>query len=542
MVSRHRQQLISGFRLTGLATLGSRLLGMARDIATAALFGLSSDGVLDAFVVAFRIPNLFRRLFGEGALTASYLPVLAHQFEHDRDRAWQLATVTLTWLTVLLAIVVLVAEAGCWALGWFGAEIAGVPLLAGLAATLMPYTLLICVTAQLAATLHALSHFAMPALAPIVLNICWLIGVLWIAPHFAPDRTAQAYVLAYCVLVAGVIQLAMQWPPLLRHGFRFDYNWSRSHHAVRKIGRAMLPTVFGLAVTQMNTLADVLLAWGLSSWPGGPATVAWLGGAVPYPMHQGAAAALYYGERLYQFPLGILGVTVATVIFPALSRHAARGDRDRLRADLTLGLRLVGSLALPASVGLVLLAQPIARLLFLHGDFTDADATRTARMIACYGAGVWAYCALPMLVRGFYAVRDQRTPVRIGLAMVGLNLGMDLIFLWPWAETGLAMATTISAAIQVVLLASFFSGRFGSLAWFRLLRTGVTTAVSTAAMAIACWAVLTLFRGSLEGMMGRAVDVFGPLLAGSLVYWLVHRLLGGTELMLLFRREVDSEG
>ena len=317
-----RKEMFTGLRITGVATLASRLLGMVRDIATAALFGLASGGVLDAFVVAFRIPSLLRRLFGEGALTASYLPVITSRLVEDRRDAWQLVSVMLTWLTVILCGVVLLGEALCWLAGWRWADTAGIPLVTGLAATLMPYVLFVCLTALLATTLQALSHFTAPALAPVALNICWLLGVWVVAPRLAPDKEAQAYALAVCVVVAGVVQLIIQWPPLWRRGFRFDYNWERNRTAVRSIVMGLGPTLFGLAVTQLNTLADILIAWCLSATPDGRPTVAWLGDAVGYPMSQGAAAAIYYGERLYQFPLGILGVTVATVIFPSLSRHA----------------------------------------------------------------------------------------------------------------------------------------------------------------------------------------------------------------------------
>ncbi|MCP4516437.1 MAG: hypothetical protein GY824_14565, partial [Delftia sp.] len=218
---------------------------------------------------------------------------------------------------------------------------------------MMPYMLFICLAAQVAATLHACSRFGVPALVPTVLNVCWLVAALLIAPRFAPDREAQAYVVAFSVLIAGVLQLGVQLPLLRRLGFRFDYNWPASRDAVRKVVLAMGPMVLGLMITQINTLLDSLIAWGLAQAPEGPSHIAWLGG-VAYPMQQGAAASVYYGERLYQFPLGLLGIAVATSIFPLLSRHAARGDRRQLGADLTLGLRLVLFLGIPASLGLIM--------------------------------------------------------------------------------------------------------------------------------------------------------------------------------------------
>jgi putative peptidoglycan lipid II flippase len=487
---------------------------------------------MDAFVIAFRIPNLFRRLFGEGALAASYLPVLTAELEQDHAAGWQLVSVALTWLAVLLTVLVVLGEAAC-ALVWMAwGDAPGVSLLIGLTATMMPYMLFICLAAQLAATLHALSHFTTPAFVPVVLNVCWLAGAWLAARYFAPDKQAQAYVLAVSILVAGVFQVGVQLPVLRALGFRFDYNWAASRAAVRRVALAMGPMVLGLAITQINTLADSLIAWGLAAAPGGPERVAWLGGAVRYPMQQGAAAAIYYGERLYQFPLGIVGLAVATAIFPLLSRHAARGDRTKLGADMTLGLRLVLLLGLPAGVGLILLAEPLARLLFERGQFTPGDTARTARMIATYATGVWAYCALPVLVRGFYAVSDRMTPVRVGLAAVAMNLSLNLLLIWPLAEAGLAVATAISAAAQTCLLAVFFSRRKSRLNWPRVAITVARAGLSTIAMAASCCAALWLIPPA-EDLLNELARVFVPLLAGASVFFAAHRLLGGRELRIL---------
>ena len=532
MAGRDRHPLITGARVTSLGTLASRVLGMLRDMATASLLGLSAGGVMDALVIAFRIPNLFRRLFGEGALAASYLPVLTARLEKDRTAAWQLASVAMTWLAVLLTALVVLAEVAC-GLAWLAwGDVPGVGLLVGLTAVVMPYMLSICLAAQVAATLHALSHFSTPALVPAVLNVCWLVAAWVVAPYFAPDTQAQAYVLAVSILVAGLLQLGMQLPVLRALGFRFNYNWARSRAGIREIALTMGPMVLGLAVTQINTLSDSLIAWGLAATPGGPERVTWLGSAARYPMEQGAAAAIYYGERLYQFPLGILGLAVATAIFPLLSRHAARGDRGKLGADMTLGLRLVLFLGVPAGVGLIILAEPLARLLFERGQFTAHDTTRTARMIATYASGVWAYCALPVLVRGFYALSDRATPVRIGLLAVGLNLTLNLVLIWPLAEAGLAVATSVSAAAQASVLALLFSRRKGPLDWPVLGATAVRTALSTLLMAAACCAALALLPPA-DSLVNELARVFLPLVAGVVVFVATYWMLKGHELRIL---------
>jgi putative peptidoglycan lipid II flippase len=531
-----QRRLFSGIRVTSLGTLASRVLGMVRDMATAALFGLSGDGVMDAFVVAFRIPNFFRRLFGEGALAASYLPVLSKKLEEDRTAAWQVASVVLVWLSAILAAVVVVAEGACLALGWCYGDRPGMSLLLGLTATMMPYLFFICLASQVSGTLHALAHFSTPALAPMLLNICWLIAVWFIAPRFASSKEAQAYVLAGSVLVAGVLQLASQLPILWALGFRFDYHWPASRQAIREITTSLAPMVLGLAVTQINTLCDSLMAWGLAAPDESPQVIPWLAGAVRYPLQPGAAAAIYYGERLYQFPLGLLGLAVATVIFPALSRHAARGEHRRLKEDLTLGLRLVLFLGVPAGAGLVLLSDPLARLLFEHGEFTSADAARVARMIACYGLGVGAFCALPVVVRGFYALGDQRTPVKAGLAAMLANLAMNLALLWPMAESGLALSTSLAAILQLLLLMALFARRFGALGWRELFRTLGTTLIATLALLIAGGIALWLIPRD-PPLGSRLAEVFVPLTAGGLSFLGVSWLLRAPELALLLGRE-----
>ena len=525
-----KRHFLASVRVTSLGTLASRVLGMFRDMATAALLGLSGSPVMDAFVIAFRIPNITRRLFGEGALTASYLPVFAERLHHDRQAAWQLASVVITWLAILLTGLVALAELGCAILWMLFGDAGDVALLLKLTALLLPYTILICLTAQVAATLHALSHFVVPTMVPAVLNICWLIAAIGIAPQFdnKPDR---ALLLAATILASGFLQLGIQLPMLRRLGFRFDYNWAASRESVRRIVRTMGPMMIGLAITQINTLLDSLIAWSLSSEKQGP--IGWLGSVVDYPMEQGAAAAIYFGERLYQFPLGVLGLAVATVIFPLLSRHAAAGQRDKLGADLTLGLRLVLFLAVPAGVGMILLAEPIARLLFERGEFTAKDTARTARMIVFYGGGIWAYCALPVIVRGYYALGRASTPVRVGMLAVALNLGLNLSLVWRMGEAGLAISTSIAATAQVFLLVWLFARSAAPILWQPLLVSTARTTAATIAMTAATLGTIQIIADN-EGPFAPLIDVVAPVVVAIVVYALVAKLLRADELSLIF--------
>ncbi|MBN2578397.1 MAG: murein biosynthesis integral membrane protein MurJ [Pirellulales bacterium] len=524
--------LLTGTRITGLGTLASRILGLLRDMATASLLGLSGSAVADAFVIAFRVPNLFRRLFGEGALAASYLPVFTRLHEADPHRAWQLTSVLLTWLSAGLCGLVFLGEALFFLLATCCGNASDLKLLLGLAAVMLPYLWFICLAAQLSATLNALFIFSVPALIPVALNVCWLGAAWFVAPFYSGSQEAQAYVLGGAVLVAGVVQVLIQWPLLRRLGFRFDYDFSAVKRELGEIGRMFAPMVVGLAVTQINTFSDSLIAWGFSSSEGGPQTIAWLG-SLRYPMQQGAAASIYYGERMYEFPVGILGMAVATAIFPLLSRHAARGRHKRLGADLTLGLRMIFSLAVPAGVGLILLARPLTDLLFEHGQFTAHDSGRAATMVACYALSVWAYCAVPVLIRGFYALGDSLTPVRVAVGLVGLDLVLNLTLIWPWAEAGLALSTALAAAVQLLTLLAIFVRRVAPLNGKALRATLIRTLAATAMMSAACLATLYFFPAS-GGWQSEILRVSAPLLVSVAVYTAAFRLLGGKELGMLW--------
>jgi putative peptidoglycan lipid II flippase len=327
--------------------------------------------------------------------------------------------------------------------------------------------------------------------------------------------------LAVCILVGGFAQWAVQWPALRRAGNRRDLSVNpqsdpfTNRDRLKHIYRAMLPTTIALTVTQLNTLSDSFVAWLLAAPINGPQYISWLG-SVAYPMRQGAVAAIYFGERLYQFPLGLIGVATATAVFPLLSRHAARGNLTSIGNDLSRGLRLVLLASVPAAVGLVVLAEPITRLMFERGQFTATDAARTARMVAIYGSAVWAYCALPVLVRGFYALNDRLTPLRIALGAVALNIALDLTLIWPMAEAGLAAATAISAILQMAVLAILFSRKHVSLDW-RLLRFAATqTIAASAAMAFVGILVLNSIparTGNLNALLRVAIPIAACLTA-----------------------------
>lgn len=534
--------LFAGLRIVGLWTLASRILGLARDMAMAALFG--NGAVLDAFTVAFRIPNLGRRLFGEGALAAAFLPAFTRELEtNGRRAAWRLGTAMLVALVWFLAAVVLVAEAllgAAWLAGGSAGESA---LLIGLTALLLPYLVLICASALVGSILHALGRFTWPALLPVMLNVAWLLGLwgVWRAPL---TDTGKMHVIAAVIVLSGIAQFAAPLPALRRAGFRFDRTWRLARDKVRDVARGMLPVLLGLSITQLNTLADSLIAWGFAAPEIAPADVDSIGGTVSIatePIASGAASALYFGQRMYQFPLGIFGVALGTVMFPLLARHAGRNRFDLLREDLTLGMRLVVFVGLPASIGLMLLAEPLTSLFFERGRFGPDDVRQTSAMIAAYGAAVWAYSGLLIAQRGFYAVGDRVTPLRAGMVAVAVNLVLDFTLIWPLGGTGLAVATSIAAAVQLALTLWLMRARIGELHWRPLGSTTLRALLACAAMTAATLAALAFVdhAGMEDGSATmKLLRVTLPLCAGIAAYFLAARLLRMEEPgLLLSRRE-----
>ena len=549
--------LFRALRTVSLWTLISRVLGLARDTGMAALFG--SGAVFDAFSVAFRLPNLARRLFGEGALTATFLPAFVRLREqHGDDPAWRLAGFVLPAMTGILLLLVGAGELLLWAAGHALAASPETLLLLSLTAVLLPYVVLICLAAQLSAILHACGRFALPAVLPVLLNLIWIAAVL-LAPRWTTDPVEQVHLICRAILLAGLLQCLAPLPLLYRLGFRREHLCHRSvrdststdpvRHSLAVLAGGLLPVMLGLSITQINTLADSLLAWGLAVPETANAREWW------QVLPSGTASALYLGQRLYQFPLGVFGVALGTVLFPRLARHAAAGETNELRHDLSLGLRLVTVIGLPASVGLMLLAEPLSDVLFRHGQFSAGDSRHTAHMIAACGAGVWASCGLLIANRCCLALGDRTTPVKIGLWSVALNLLLNALLIPVLAGPGLAVATSLTTAIQCAVTVRVVAWRVGPVDWQPVWRTLRGSLVATALMTLACLAIMAGLAAVFGGPTGepfeasrttasathRLAALGAPLLTGIAVYLLACRLLGLKELSLLLRRRGSEQ-
>jgi putative peptidoglycan lipid II flippase len=532
--------LTANFRIVSLCTLASRVLGMARDTAMANLFGAGM--ILDAFTVAFRIPNLARQLFGEGALTSAFLPLLVRDLQStDRNAARELATAVFIALAGVLLVVVGTAELTIAAALHWGPLPAHGKLLLELLAILIPYVIFVCLAAQVCAVLHSLRQFTWPALLPVVLNLVWLACTGAVAMR-GDAPSAQVRWIAACLVGAGIVQLAVALAALRHAGFHFSPAWRRAWPRVREVFLATAPIVVAFTIAQFNTLLDSLLAWALAPAETGTGQSAVAAERVlPVLVESGTATALYLGQRMYQFPLGVFGVALGTVLFPLLSNHAQRGDFEALRRSLSYGVRLTISIGIPAAAGLVILSGPITALLFQHGRFDADDARLTSQMVAVYGAVVWAYIGLLIVHRGYYAVGDRITPMRIGLITATINIVLNLGLVWAVGGVGLALGTALSAVMQVVLATWKLQSRTGRLEWCAIGATAVRTLLAAALMMVTCLAVRDFAPRGMS-LAERGVALGAPFIAGLIVYfvaaWLV-RLSEPWELIGVKRSSVE---
>jgi len=537
-VSDSLRNVSRNLRVVSLCTLISRVFGLLRDQAMGTLFG--AGAILDSFTVAFRLPNLARVLLGEGALTTAFLPVVVEELnQRGRESAVKVTWAVFLSLGVVLCGLVVLAEAGLALL------VGTVPLgpesrlLCRLTAILLPYVILICLAAQLGAVLNALGHFVWPALVPVVLNVVWLIALWVIIPFGWSDPDSQIQATAVCVVLAGGLQLAFLLPIIWRCGFGYRSDWRQAFGTVRRVAQEMMPVVVGLSITQINAVLDSFVAWGFAQ-PEGASPFMPLPGSPRYPLHSGTATALYLGQRLYQFPLGVFGVALGTVLFPLFTRHAQRGEMDRLSRDLSLGIRLVLAIGLPASAGLMLVGHPLASLFFQYGKFDAVAARQTGDMIVCYGAGVWAYCGLLILQRGFYATGDRLTPMYVGLVALVLNVTLNLTLIWPMGGQGLALSTALVAALQCGATCLLLQRRVGRLDWGPIAATAGKTLLAATAMSGACLG-MTLFTGG-GGSGSRFVRLAAPLATGGLTFFVAAWLLRLKEpwMVLFSRHEIRS--
>ncbi len=494
-----------------LATAVSRVLGFARDLLIAQLFGTGMQA--EAFVVAFRLPNLLRDLVADGAVGSAIVPVLsAVRATKPPEEFWRLAQ-TLACRMGLAAVGVGVA--GIVAAPWLVRAIAPgfiqdpekFALTVRLTRWLFPFITLVVWWAFFCGLLNSLHRFAMPALGSAVLNLAMILGCLWLAPRLHPPIMG----LVLGVLIGGVAQVWMQWPQAAREGFRWRWRW-RHPDADRMI--ALLgPRVMGSAIYQVNVFINTILA-----------SLASLAGA-------GAVAALYFANRLVQLPLALFGVSSAQASLPTLAQYAAVRDLDRFRTTLLSVLRMVGFVTLPAAVGLTVLAVPIVRVCFERGAFDHAATLITARTVGWLAFGLLAYSATEVLTGAFYAVQDTRTPVRIALETLVVNAVLAAVLLRPMQVAGLACAASLASGVNLWRLMRQLERRLQMSVARPLLGPMARITAAAGLMGLGCWAVWRSWGQTVAPMAALPLVIVG----GMVCYGVACRLLGVQELPTVLR-------
>ena len=450
----------------GAFILLSRFFGMVRDVLMASRFGTSLG--MSAFIVAFTVPNLFRSLLGEGALSTAFVPVFTETMEKQgRDRVWSFASRMLSLLVVLLAALVLAGVLAVTLAGRFPLPDRLAEILR-LLRIMLPYLFFICASAFLSAMLNALRRFALPAATPVLLNLVMIAGLAWLCPLLARDSRDQLTVLSWLVVLAGGLQLAVQAPSLWREGFRFRPSLDWRDPGVRQVGRLMAASAIGVGVTQINVLVDRFMAVAV-----GP----------------GAPSYLYFAERLIYLPLGIFATALGTVLLPTLSRLAARAEFDGIRQTVNDALRHLAFIMLPCAVGILVLAAPIVRVIYERGDFSELSAAGTRLALQCYAPGLVLFSLLKVFIPAFYALQDMRTPVRVGIHCTVLNIGLNALLIWPFGHAGIALGTVLASLVESVWLARLLQTRIGDPGWMAVSRSWVRAGAASALMAGAALAV-----------------------------------------------------
>lgn len=486
--------LLKSTSVVSAMTLLSRILGLVRDVVFARYFGATI--VMDAFIVANRIPNMLRRFFAEGAFSQGFVPVMArYREQHDHGEARELIDAVAGTLGVVLFVITAIGVVAAPLLviavapGFIG-EDGRFDLATAMLRFTFPYLLFVSLTAFAGGILNTWGRFAAPAFTPVILNVALIAAALFLSPRLAEPGMA----LAYGVLLAGIVQLLFQLPFLARIRALPSPRWRPGHPGVRRIGQLMLPAIFGSSIAQLNVL---------------------IGGIIASLLDVGKISLLYYSDRLMEFPLGLFGIALATVILPHLSRQHASDSREQFAQTVDWSLKLTLLIAVPAAIGLVALSGPLVATIFYGGEFSPTDVSLAAISLEAFALGLVGFSLVKILAPAYFAREDTKTPVRIGLIALAVNFALSVLLAW-WltragfaaTHAGLALAISVAAILNALLL---YRGllRDGSIAhgpgWFALL----------ARMGAACVVMLLLLYG-----LGRPLDWWLAADTGARTGWL----------------------
>ncbi len=502
-------QVSSRAGMVGFFTFLSRIFGLARD--TIIAYFLGAREAADAFYVAFRIPNLLRRLLAEGCLTISFIPVFSEYLKKDRGEAKRVADFTFTLLSLLLFVITVLGVIFAAALVKFTAfgftqDPEKLALTITLTRITFPYIFLVSLGALAMGILNSLKHFSTPAAAPILLNAGIILGALFLSPYTSNPSLG----LAMGVIVGGVLQVALQIPVLIKLGFLPKIAWNPSHPGVQKILKLMLPSIYGSAVYQLNLFAITFMASFLAT------------GSVSY---------LWYADRVMEFPLGVFAISFATVILPQLSDHAAEKNMGKLKNTFRDGLQMIYFVNLPATVGLIVLAKPIISVLFQHGQFSEHSTLMTAQALQCFALGLPFVSGSRITSSAFYALQDSKTPVRAANIAIVVNILAGALLLKPLGHLGLALGVATGSFSNFLIQILDLRKKLGLLGLKSLLAGVGKIILASLGMGGALYFLAPFIEQSFGfSNLGRFSSLIVLILTGILFYFILSFLMKIKEL------------
>jgi putative peptidoglycan lipid II flippase len=497
-----KKHILKSASIISLVTVVSRVLGYVRDQRITLLLGTSAAA--DAYVLAYRIPNLFRRLVAEGSMTASFIPVFTtYMSEKSREEVWDFAN-KLFWT---LALVV----AGITVLGmvfspavvhlFAGNNVAGVQAIE-LNRIVFPYLFFISLAALAMGILNCFHVFGLPAATPVILNLATIsFTFVAIRSHFKDAATA----IVVGILVGGVLQFLMQVPQLVQKGMNFKFGISFRHPGIKNVARLMIPRLFGIGIGQINLFIDTRFA---------TASV----------MPAGSLAALYVADRVMELVLGGYAIAVATAILPMMSHQAAAKDYESLKRTLAFSVRIVAFITIPAALGLMILREPIIRVLFQHGQFVAESTRLTARALLYYAIGLPALATVKLVVPAFYSTSDTKTPVLVASISLVINVVLNIVFLQFFFKRvqngGPALATAIACFFDFFALFIIFRLRYGTMGTMEILRSFGKISMCASIMGVACWFGNRYTQFTIHSRFLVQLLVFSGLIVGATVLYL----------------------
>jgi putative peptidoglycan lipid II flippase len=502
-------QMLKSSGAMGAATMTSRVLGLVREIVYARFM---SDGwVAGAFMLAFMVPNLFRRLLGEGALTASFIPIFKEKEKlAGESEMWRAANVVLSGLIASAAVVIVLGIAIISIVLALGVVTDGKTLLMlELLRVMFPYLLLVCLAAVFMGILNARGHFFIPSLGAAMLNVVMIASVLWLAPRMGQRLDDQIFGLAIGVVIAGIAQAFFQTPLLRREGFRFRWVTPWADETVHRVMRQMIPGTIGVAAFQIN----VLLTQGLAFWIDTPTS----------PI----VAPFQYAVRLMELPQGVFGISLATYLLPTLSGLASEKKYPEFRATLGQGLGYLVFMNLLASVLLLTLAEPIVRLLLERGRFGPDATERAAWALTCLAPGLVGFSVVNILARAFYALGDTKSPMKISIFCLALNLAFSVPLIWAFRQGGLGIANTLSSLVNVALLLYALRRKLGTLALTEVRQHLLALLGGAVVAGAVAWGMRMFWETRIghAGLISKLGAVFAPMLAATVIYFGMTLLL-----------------